>query len=155
MSHSKTHQGGSKANTILDTHLWKREKRQPQDQTHHRPQTAQQLPPSKKAQGRNLAKCTSDTKLRWGVTLDLKSYYHHLGLHPDIQRWMRICIQDTAYEMESRDWSSDVCSSDLNDSCLQVLANSCHQRLFVVILSDCPWPRYCMQRCVDSFSQHL
>ena len=41
----------------------------------------------------------SDTKLRWGVTLDLKSYYHHLGLHPDIQRWMRICIQDTAYQM--------------------------------------------------------
>ena len=26
---------------------------------------------------------------QWGLTLDLKSFFHHLEMHPKLQRWMR------------------------------------------------------------------
>ena len=41
----------------------------------------------------------SETKLRWQVTLDIKLYYHHPQLHPDIQKWMRTYVQNKAYQM--------------------------------------------------------
>ena len=51
--------------------------------------TCHQVRKHKAKTWQNVLQTVSDTKLRWGVTLDIKSYYHHLQLHPDIQRWMR------------------------------------------------------------------
>ena len=44
---------------------------------------------------------TSDPKLKWGLTLDLKSYDHHLQLHPNIKRWMRFNVFEVAYQVEA------------------------------------------------------
>jgi len=36
---------------------------------------------------------------QWGITLDLKNFFHHLRVHPSIQRWMRLRINNTAYQI--------------------------------------------------------
>lgn len=37
--------------------------------------------------------------LAWGVTLDLKSFFHHLEVSPKIRRWMRFKIGEQAWEI--------------------------------------------------------
>jgi hypothetical protein len=36
--------------------------------------------------------------LTWGITIDLKSWFHHLGMHPASQRWMRMRAGDRAFQ---------------------------------------------------------
>ena len=40
-------------------------------------------------------------KNRWGITLDLKSWYHHLQVHPKTQRWMRFLHQGVGYQVQA------------------------------------------------------
>ena len=61
--------------------------------------TCHQVHKHKAETWQNVLQTVSNKKLRWGVTLDIKSYYHHLQLHLDIQRWMRIKVQNKAYQM--------------------------------------------------------
>ena len=35
----------------------------------------------------------------WGITLDLQSFFHHLRVHPSIQRWMRLRVAGKAYQI--------------------------------------------------------
>jgi hypothetical protein len=58
-----------------------------------------QVPKHKAETWQTVLQTVSNNKLRWGVTLDLKSYYHHLRLHPDMQRWMRIKVMNTSYQI--------------------------------------------------------
>ena len=53
----------------------------------HKPQTWKQV-----------VELTQDQSLTWGVTLDLKAYYHHLQLHNSTARWIRFQYQDKAYQ---------------------------------------------------------
>ena len=53
----------------------------------HKPQTWKQV-----------VDLTQDNSLTWGVTLDLKAYYHHLQLHSSTARWIRFKYQDQAYQ---------------------------------------------------------
>ena len=40
--------------------------------------------------------------LRYGLTLDLKSWFHHLGVHPVSRRWMRFKLRlGEAYEIKA------------------------------------------------------
>src|SRR3546814_1539712 len=39
--------------------------------------------------------------------------------------------QKTAYEMRISDWSSDVCSSDLAESCCDALFHECRRTIFL------------------------
>ena len=41
----------------------------------------------------------NNRKLQWAIKLDLKGYYHHLKLHPNTQRWMRIQINNQGYQL--------------------------------------------------------
>ena len=36
---------------------------------------------------------------QWGLTLDLKNFFHHLRVHPSVQRWMRLRINGQAYQI--------------------------------------------------------
>ena len=59
-----------------------------QVQRHH-PQTWTQL-----------LQTLQEGKLRWGITMDLKGYYHHLQLHPRTQRWMRFWYGGKGYQIQ-------------------------------------------------------
>jgi len=40
--------------------------------------------------------------LTWGITLDLKSWFHHLGIHKKTQRWMRFQLSPTeGYQIQA------------------------------------------------------
>ena len=41
----------------------------------------------------------ANRNLTWGLTIDLKSYYHNLAVHPKTRRWMRIQLRGQGYEM--------------------------------------------------------
>ena len=43
----------------------------------------------------------SQPQWQWGLTLDLKDYFHHLALHPSTQRWMRIQLEGAAYQIQA------------------------------------------------------
>ena len=60
-----------------------------------------QVPKHKTETWQHVLQVTSDPKLKWGLTLDLKSYYHHLQLHPNIKRWMRFKVSAVAYQVEA------------------------------------------------------
>ena len=53
----------------------------------HKPQTWKQV-----------IELTQDQSLQWGVTLDLKAYYHHLMLHKSTARWMRFQYNNKCYQ---------------------------------------------------------
>jgi len=36
--------------------------------------------------------------LQWAVTIDLRGYYHHLGIHPATSRWMRFQYNKQGYQ---------------------------------------------------------
>ena len=40
-----------------------------------------------------------DQKLRWGLTLDLRSWFHHLEVKPTLRRWMRFQVGEKAYQI--------------------------------------------------------
>ena len=61
--------------------------------------TCHQVRKHKAETWQNVLQTVSDTKLRWGGTLDIELYYHHPQLHPDIQRWMRIYVQNKPYQL--------------------------------------------------------
>jgi len=42
-----------------------------------------------------------DPQLTWGITLDLKGYYHHMALHPATKRWMRIWYNNQGWELQA------------------------------------------------------
>ena len=39
--------------------------------------------------------------VHWGVTLDMKSFFHHLMLSPALQRWCRVYHNDVAYQVRA------------------------------------------------------
>ena len=59
-----------------------------QDIQSHHPQTLKQI-----------LETLRDTTLLWGLTLDLKAYYHHLALHKTTQRWMRFWYQNQGFQI--------------------------------------------------------
>ena len=56
----------------------------------HRPQTWNQV-----------CQLLQDPEHQWGMTLDLKGYFHHLGIHLKTKRWMRFRHQGQAYQLEA------------------------------------------------------
>ena len=42
-----------------------------------------------------------DQELSWALRIDLKSWFHHLGVHQNTKRWMRFRLGDHAYQVES------------------------------------------------------
>lgn len=40
-----------------------------------------------------------DPNLKWGLTLDLKSWFHHLMVNPRVQRWMRFKVGGRAFQI--------------------------------------------------------
>ena len=41
----------------------------------------------------------NDRRWAWAITLDLKSWFHHLAMHPKMQRWMRIRVGNQGYQI--------------------------------------------------------
>ena len=39
--------------------------------------------------------------LKWGITFDLKSWFHHLQIHPKTQRWMKFKHNNQGYPIVS------------------------------------------------------
>ena len=61
--------------------------------------TCFQTPKHRAETWKNVLQTLENRELTWGITLDLKSWFHHLELHPKIQRWMRIQVGEQAYQM--------------------------------------------------------
>jgi hypothetical protein len=40
----------------------------------------------------NVLRVLSNRKLTWGITMDIKGFFHHLEIHKSLQRWMRFCV---------------------------------------------------------------
>jgi hypothetical protein len=40
-------------------------------------------------------------QLQWGMVIDLKNYYHNLGVHPATRRWMRVCVAGRGFQMSA------------------------------------------------------
>ena len=51
-----------------------------------------QTPRHKAETWRSVLQVIADETLQWAITLDIKGYYHHLGIHPKTQRWMRFRV---------------------------------------------------------------
>jgi len=47
-------------------------------------------PPPSGSLGDVVAFCKKTQNWQWGVTLDMKDFFHHVPLHPQSRRWMRI-----------------------------------------------------------------
>jgi hypothetical protein len=60
------------------------------DIEHHRPQNWKQV-----------VHLAGDRKHQWGITLDLKGYFHHLALHKSTKRWMRFMYNNQGYQVEA------------------------------------------------------
>ena len=43
----------------------------------------------------------SDPTAKWGMTIDLKSWFHHLEMRPDMARWMRFQHQGQGYQVQA------------------------------------------------------
>ena len=56
----------------------------------HRPQTWHQV-----------CKLLREERGQWALTLDLKGYFHHLGIHPKTRRWMRFKHNGQGYQIEA------------------------------------------------------
>jgi hypothetical protein len=56
---------------------------------HHRPDS-----------WKTVMRTVEDKDMKWGLTLDMHSYFHHLELHPKLQRWMRFKVNDVAYQVQ-------------------------------------------------------
>ena len=41
----------------------------------------------------------NDPRWSWAITLDLKSWFHHLAMHPKMQRWMRFRVGGQGYQI--------------------------------------------------------
>ena len=101
-SNKRNDKGGSAKNLQMDTNFWKRERDSNKvrfitdlrafNKCHgiqrHHPQTWGQLLES-----------LNNKKLQWGITMDLKGYFHHLQLHPATQRWMRFWYGNKGYQI--------------------------------------------------------
>jgi hypothetical protein len=57
---------------------------------HHRPQNWKQV-----------VQLASEKKHQWGITLDLKGYFHHLAIHKATKRWMRFMYNNQGYQVEA------------------------------------------------------
>ena len=58
-----------------------------------------QVPRHRAETWKTLLTTLQDQTLTWGITLDLQNFFHHLQVHPRIQRWMRICIHSQHYQL--------------------------------------------------------
>lgn len=57
------------------------------------------IPKHKQETWKSVQTLLQDKKLKWGLTLDLKNFYHHLQMHPKMQRWMRFKMGTTGYQI--------------------------------------------------------
>ena len=48
-----------------------------------------------------LSVCHLNPALCWGATLDMRSWFHNLALHPSARRWARVKVGSVAYEMQA------------------------------------------------------
>ena len=58
-----------------------------------------QIPKDKAETWKHIMGTLQDTSLKWGLTLDLKNFFHHLQIHPRLQRWMRMQVHHRAYQL--------------------------------------------------------
>lgn len=61
----------------------------------------QQVPKHKADTWQTVLDTIKNPDLQWAITLDLKSWFHHLQIHPKTQRWMRFKFQDKGYQIVS------------------------------------------------------
>lgn len=59
-----------------------------------------QVPKHKQETWNSMLNTLQDPTLQWAITLDLKSFFHHLQLHPKMQRWMRIQVDNHQYQLQ-------------------------------------------------------
>ena len=60
------------------------------DIPHHRPES-----------WKTVLRTLEDKSLKWGITLDMSSYFHHLSIDKKTQRWMRFQIEGVAYQIQA------------------------------------------------------
>lgn len=48
---------------------------------------------------RNVEANVQDPKMQWGLTIDMKNWYHHLAIHPSTGRWMRMKLGPEAFQI--------------------------------------------------------
>ena len=48
---------------------------------------------------RQVSETLNDPRWSWALTLDLKSFFHHLEVHPKMQRWMRFRLGSQGYQI--------------------------------------------------------
>eukprot|EP00667_Euglena_gracilis_P015354 EG_transcript_15985 len=41
------------------------------------------------------------TPVQWGMTLDIKNFFHHLQIHPKLQRWMRFQVGNRGFQIQA------------------------------------------------------
>ena len=78
--------GSDKVRVITDLRSLNRCCRTP----HHKPET-----------WKSMLETMMDRNLSWGLTLDLKGYYHNLSVHPKTARWMRFAHQGMGYQIQA------------------------------------------------------
>ncbi len=58
-----------------------------------------QVPKHRQETWKSTINVLQDTENQWGLTLDLRSWFHHLMMSPRMQRWMRFQVADQAYQI--------------------------------------------------------
>lgn len=56
-------------------------------------------PKHKQEKWTDVVNMLQDKTLLWGITLDLKDWFHNLSMHPKTQRWMRFQYNNKAYQI--------------------------------------------------------
>ena len=60
-----------------------------------------QTPRHKAETWRSVLQVIADETLQWAITLDIKGYHHHLGIHPKTQRWMRFRVGTQGFQIQA------------------------------------------------------
>ena len=59
------------------------------------------VPKHKTESWRSVIEMLKNPNAKWGMTLDLKNWFHHLAMRPDVARWMRFQHQGKPFQVQA------------------------------------------------------